>query len=54
MVTSPQFTIDVYDKNDNLIGPGPLFNIISVTDETALDLTGRVTVQVPARDPRVT
>ena len=54
MVTNPQFTIDVYDKNDNLIGPGPLFNIISVTDETALDLTGRVTVQVPAKDPRVT
>lgn len=53
-MTSYQFDIDVYNAADVLIGPGPLYNIISVTFEEALDLAGRVSVVVPTRDPRVT
>jgi hypothetical protein len=53
-MTSQQFTIDVYNASDELIGPGPLFNILSVTVEEAIDLAGRITVVVPISDPRVT
>ena len=46
---APQFTIDVYNASGGLVGPGPLYNIISITHEEALDLAGRVEVVVPAR-----
>lgn len=53
-MTSQQFNIDVYNAADVLIGPGPLYNILSITHEQALDLAGRLSVVVPSRDPRVT
>lgn len=53
-MTNPVFTGDVYTAAGLLLGPGPLYNIMSVSVEETLDAAGRVTLLFPASDPRVT
>jgi len=53
-MANPVFVCDVYSAAGALVGSGPLVNILSVTVEQVLDAAGRVTLQFPSVDPRVT
>lgn len=53
-MTNPVFTCDVYSAAGAVVGPGPLYNILSVSVEEALDAAGRVSLSFPYADPRVT
>jgi len=46
------FAIDLLDVSGNLLGGGPLYNVLDVSIETELDKAGEVRVTVPATDAR--
>jgi hypothetical protein len=48
MVAQPIFNVDVLDASGNVIGPGPLENVLAVEITEELDRAGLVTVSIPA------
>jgi hypothetical protein len=48
-----KFVIDMLDAAGNIVGPGPLYNILNVVTVEELDRAGSMTVEVPASDDRV-
>ena len=49
---SNPFSITILDANDNVLGDGPLTNVVSVTHVKKLDRIGELTFIVPAIDAR--
>lgn len=49
-----EFYIDVLDANDNILGDGPLNNVVTVQDTKRLDRIGTLFFELPAADPRTT
>jgi hypothetical protein len=47
-LSSPVFNVDVLDGSGNIIGPGPLENVLAVEITEELDRAGLVTVSIPA------
>lgn len=48
MTLSPVFNVDVLDSSGNIIGPGPLENVLAVEITEELDRAGQVAVSIPA------
>ena len=46
------FAIDVLDSSGNVLGAGPLYNVMSAELTTELDKAGSISVTVPATDSR--
>lgn len=49
-----EFYIDVLDASDNILGDGPLNNVVSIQDTKSLDRIGTASFEMPAGDPRAT
>jgi len=47
-----EFYIDVLDASDNVLGGGPLNNIMTIQDTKRLDRIGSMSFHIPAGDPR--
>ncbi|RLC72139.1 MAG: hypothetical protein DRI81_16780 [Chloroflexi bacterium] len=48
-----RFVADILDASGNIVGPGPLFEILSVEVTEELDRGGQVAIVTPATDERV-
>ena len=49
---NPRLTVDVLDLDGNVVGPGPLANVVSAEVVEELDRAGSITITVPATDAR--
>lgn len=49
-----EFYIDILDASDNILGDGPLNNVVSIQDTKCLDKIGTMLFETPASDPRTT
>lgn len=48
MTLSPVFSVDVLDASGNVIGPGPLTDVLSVEITEELDRAGQIAITIPA------